>query len=201
MTLYGFAKGIFLFIFNFFSRWKVTGRDNLPREGPVVVVCNHISLWDPVAVGVALDRQVFFMAKEELFQYPIFGRLLRRLGAFPVKRGQSDRAAIKSSLEVLKKGNVLGLFPEGHRNDQEKLGDFQEGAVFLAVKCKAALLPVGVIGTKGMYRKLRFHSFGVNIGKPIFTDNPQNLPQADYVRLLNEQIREEVGRLSCLDLS
>lgn len=201
MRLYGVGRNLFRFIFNVFSNWKVTGRENLPRKGPVVVISNHISLWDPIPIGVALDRPVSFMAKEELFEYPIFGRLLLRLGAFPIKRGQFDRGAIKNALKVLRDGKILGLFPEGHRVNQNKLEDFQEGAVVFAVKCQAPLLPIGLIGTRGMFRKFRFHPFEVNIGEPIFTDNPENLPQDKYIALLNQQIREEVGRLSLRELT
>jgi len=200
MSLYGFARGFFKIIFTYCARWKVTGKKNIPMKGPVVVVCNHISLWDPVAVGVALDRQVFFMAKEELFRYPVFGAILRRLGAFPVKRGQSDREAIKKSLEVLRKGNILGVFPEGHRIASGKLGQFQEGAVHLAIKCNAAILPVGVKGTRGMFRKFRFHPFSVRIGQPISVENSDNLPAAEFARQLNERVRQEVGKLSGLEL-
>lgn len=201
MSLYKFAKGLFYLVFTYLSRWQVSGRENLPQAGPVVIVCNHISLWDPIAVGVAIDRQVFFMAKEELFRYPLFGRILRRLGAFPVKRGQSDRSAIKNSMEVLKQGNVLGIFPEGHRIDTGKIEKFTEGAVHLAVKFNALILPVGVSGTRKMFRKGLFHPFNVNIGKPVSTENTKNQPASEFTRDLNEKIREEVAKLSGLEMS
>ena len=196
MRLYNCAKGFFNFIFTCFSRWQVTGRENIPQTGPLVIVCNHISLWDPVAVAVAVNRQVFFMAKEELFHYPVFGRLLRIVGAFPVKRGQSDREAIKKSLEILKRGQVLGVFPEGHRMYSDKLGEFQEGAVHLAIKRNAYILPVGVVGTRGMFRKGWFHPFTVNIGQPMLAKNTENEGNADFAKELNEKIRQEVALLS-----
>jgi 1-acyl-sn-glycerol-3-phosphate acyltransferase len=201
VSLYDFAKGVFYFIFAYLARWKVSGRENMPSKGPVVVVSNHISLWDPIAVGVALNRQVYFMAKEELFRYPVFGRILLRLGAFPVKRGQIDRAAIKNSMEVLRKGNVLGIFPEGHRSDSGKLEQFTEGAVHLAVKFNAYILPVGVAGTKGMFRRGWFHPFSVNIGNPVLAKNTGSLSPSEFAAELNERIREEVGKLAGLELN
>lgn len=194
--MYKFARGIFKIIFVCLCRWKVSGRDNLPDTGPVVIVCNHISNWDPVAVGVAVKRQVLFMAKEELFKIPVFGTCLRMVGAFPVKRGLNDRAAIKRAMEVLKGGNVLGVFPEGHRSKSGKLEEFSEGAVHLAARFNAPILPVGVIGTPRIFYKGWFHSFRVNIGQPVSTKNEAGLETVDFYRELNQRIRQEVARLS-----
>ena len=201
MSLYNFAKGIFHFIFTYLARWEVSGRENMPQTGPVVIVCNHVSLWDPIVVGVAVNRQVHFMAKEELFRYPVFGRILYRLGAFPVKRGKIDRGAIKKSMEVLRKGEVLGIFPEGHRSKSGKLEQFAEGAVHLAIKYNALILPVGVVGTKGMFRKGRFHPFRVNIGSPVPAKDASNETSAQFAQELNQIIRERVAELSGLEMS
>ena len=198
--MYKFARAIFYFIFTFLCRWKVTGRDYLPQSGPVVIVCNHISNWDPIAVGVAVERQVFFMAKEQLFHIPILAAFLRMVGSFPVKRDISDRAAIKKAMEVLKKGNVLGIFPEGHRSQSGKLEKFTEGAVHLAVKYDASILPVGIIGTGRIFYKGWFHSFNVNIGQPIPVQKSGKDDLPEYLKSLNQRVREEVARLSGLEM-
>lgn len=168
--LYYFAKYLFLLFFTVFCRWRVTGREKFPRRGPVVVVANHISLWDPIAVGVAMPRRVYFMAKEELFRIAGLGWIIRGLGAFPVRRGQADLAAMRWGMRLLRQDKVLGIFPEGGRNrTEETVMAFQRGAALLAVRGRAALVPVAVIGTDRIAgRRGIFHRFEVRIGDPIF---------------------------------
>jgi 1-acyl-sn-glycerol-3-phosphate acyltransferase len=103
-------------------------------------------------------------------------------------------------MEILRNAKVLGVFPEGHRIDSGKLGQFQEGAVHLAIKFNAYILPVGVTGTRGMLRKGWFHPFTLRIGTPVLAKNTENLPAAEFAKDLNERIRQEVGRLSGLEL-
>lgn len=164
MMFYVVARSVCRGILKVLRRWEIHGRENMPAEGGIVIVANHNSLWDPVIVGCAFDRNVRYMAKEELYQVnPMFTWLLRKLLTFPVKRGQADRAALKHALEILKGGGIIGLFPEGSRS---KSGDIQEarnGAAMLAIKSGAAILPVGVKGAKGWGR------VEVYVGKPIST--------------------------------
>jgi 1-acyl-sn-glycerol-3-phosphate acyltransferase len=132
-------------------------------------------MWDPVIVGCTLPRQVFFMAKEELFQIKLLGKVFKQLGAFPVKRGQGDIRAIRKSLIVLKKGNILGIFPEGTRS---KSGDIQEamaGIALIMEKSKAPILPIKVYGSKGLLKQKR-GNIGIVIGKPIFA-HEMSLPE------------------------
>lgn len=167
--LYWLGKAIFYLFFTVFCRWRVTGRENLPRHGPVVVVCNHISLWDPVAVGVALPRRVYFMAKEELFRIPLVGLVLKGLGAFPVHRGEADLAAMRRAMRLLRQGKVVGIFPEGGRNRSGGVQTFQRGAALLAARCRAPIVPVAVIGTNRILgRAGAFYRFQVRVGRPIF---------------------------------
>ncbi|HBT46422.1 MAG TPA: 1-acyl-sn-glycerol-3-phosphate acyltransferase [Peptococcaceae bacterium] len=165
---YRFAKFVCFLFFRFICRWQVRGQELFPREGPAIVVANHRSLWDPVAVGVAVPRQVRFMAKEELFKIPGLGALLRALGAFPVKRGRSDRAALQASLEMLRQDQVIGMFPEGTRVRTGELGRFYGGAALLALKTGAPLVPVALKNTDRVFRRGWFHPFHVIIGPPLF---------------------------------
>jgi len=168
MTLYQLAKGLFRFKFRIMG-WKVRGLENFPTDGPVIMVSNHVSLWDPIVAASAVPRNVSYMAKEELFSIPLLGPIIRRLGTFPVKRGQGDMSAIRNSLCILKEGKVLGLFPEGTRS---KSGDTQKalpGMVLLMEKSKAPIVPVKVYGTRHLFTQ-GWGKFGVVIGNPLTSE-------------------------------
>ncbi|HEX6989754.1 MAG TPA: lysophospholipid acyltransferase family protein, partial [Bacillota bacterium] len=121
LWLYRAARFVFMLVFAVLYRWDVRGREHLPAQGPVLVCANHIHGWDPPLVGTVMTRPVFFMAKEELFRYPVLGTLLAKVGAFPVRRGTPDRRALKTALDLLASGKVVGLFPEGTRSRDGRL--------------------------------------------------------------------------------
>ncbi len=161
--LYWFAWALLQILLPVLRRWKVKGRTNLPPEGGVIVIANHQSYWDPLVLGAALPRRVFFMAKEELFRIPVFGTVLRLVGAFPVKRESFDRKAFKMALDYLMRGRVVGIFPEGRRSHTGQFLPPQPGAVFLALKAGAPLVPVGLVGTRGVFGRVT-----VRVGNPFF---------------------------------
>lgn len=150
-------------------RFKITiiGEDRVPSSGPVMLCSNHVSDLDPPLIGLALDRQLSFFAKSELFELPVIGKVFPSLNAIPVSRGKSDRAALKTSINALKEDRCLLIFPEGHRNkgDVKQLQNLQEGASFIASKSEAPIVPVVI---KGEYNRKK----GVTIvfGKPINTE-------------------------------
>lgn len=190
---YQFAKLVFRILFFFFF-WKVRGKENLPMQGPVVVIANHRSYWDPIIVGVALKRRVYFMAKEELFSIPVLGTLVRWLGAFPVKRGQKDRAALRRALELLARGEVVGVFPEGGRNRKEGLREFEKGAALLALKAKAPILPVAVIGSpwQRLFPRGKKRLFEVRVGAPLFFEGD---PKTQNLAFVSQKAQEAVQKL------
>jgi 1-acyl-sn-glycerol-3-phosphate acyltransferase len=165
MMLYNFAKGMFRLQFKIMG-WKVQGVENLPRQGPVILAINHISMWDPVVAACSIPRPARFMAKEEIFSLPLLGRLFLKLGAFPIKRGQGDINAIRQSLSILKEGQVLGLFPEGKRSKNGNIQKGMPGMVFLMEKSKASIVPIKVNGTQHMLTK-GWGNLSVVIGKPL----------------------------------
>ena len=165
MTFYEFAKGMFRFQFKMMG-WKIQGVENMPTEGPVILAVNHQSLWDPIVAGCSLPRHVSFMAKEELFSIPVIGKISYMLGAFPVKRGQGDMNAIRHSLTILKKGGVLGLFPEGTRSKNGEVQKGLPGMVLLMEKGKAAVVPIKMYGTPHLLTK-GWGKIVVVIGKPM----------------------------------
>ncbi|WP_169081837.1 lysophospholipid acyltransferase family protein [Paenibacillus sp. PL91] len=157
---YLFFRFILRVLYTLLFRLEARGTENIPSAGPVVLASNHLSNFDPPTVGVKVKRKVHFMAKEELFKIPVFGPLLRSFGAFPVKRGGVSKDAIKSSITMLKEGNVMGIFPEGSRNNQS--GAAKKGAAMIAIRSGAAIVPVAIIGK---YRP--FSKIVVCYGKPI----------------------------------
>lgn len=147
-------------------RLKVVGRENIPDENGVIICPNHTSNADPVVLAVSLKRQIYFMAKAELFKNKILGRLFRTVGAFPVERGKKDSSAIDTAEEILVSGKQLGLFIEGTRS---KTNDFlrpKTGCAMIAYKTGATILPVCITGANEHKVKI-FKKNIISIGKPI----------------------------------
>jgi len=170
-------------------RWEVHGLANLPVQGGLVIVSNHTSYWDPIVVGCAMNRRVNYMAKEELFHIPVFRNIITAMAAFPIKRNQSDRAAIRKALQFLNEGQIVGVFPEGTRNATGELLAPQLGAAMLALKAGVPILPVGLIGTRGIIRKIR-----VNIGEPVVYQTSNKYTREDLEKV-SETVMEKVNCL------
>ncbi|HLS88511.1 MAG TPA: lysophospholipid acyltransferase family protein [Sphingobacteriaceae bacterium] len=141
--------------------FRVYGRENVPADGPVVVCANHLSWWDPFAVGVGVPRILYFMAKVEAFSYPIIGPLLPKVGAFPVHRGTADRQALSTALNKLAEGKAVAMFIEGTRSRTGELLPAYPGAAWLATRQRAPILPVAIKGQWRLFRPVR-----VYIGEP-----------------------------------
>ncbi len=128
-------------------RPQVRGRENIPLSGPVLVAPIHRSNLDFAFTLFISPRKVFFMAKDSLFRVPVLGSALIALGAFPVKRGTADREALRSAEEVLTAGHALILFPEGTRKYGPHVEPLHDGAMFIAARTGATVVPVGIAGT------------------------------------------------------
>lgn len=126
--------------------------DRVPLTGPLLVTPNHLSHIDPPLMGSCLPRALHFFAKKELFFFPL-GALIRSLGAYPVSRGESDSSAIRTTIELLKAGHAVIMFPEGSRGDGTTLGEIQAGVSMLAKRSEAVVLPVGLAGPHKMLAK------------------------------------------------
>ncbi|HTA38043.1 MAG TPA: lysophospholipid acyltransferase family protein, partial [Candidatus Acidoferrales bacterium] len=114
--LYDAASGTIKIMMMTVWRARATGVENVPKTGPLIIACNHMSYLDPPGMGCFVPRRISYMAKKELFDIPILGPAIAAVGAYPVDRKGSARSAIKKSLEVLKAGGAVGIFPEGTRN-------------------------------------------------------------------------------------
>ncbi len=163
MTFYDFSRSVVIVVLRTVWRFRTSGLENVPRSGPLIVACNHISYLDPPALGAAMPRPVSYMAKHELFKIPILGPVIARLNAFPVDRTRGDAAAIKRAVAVLREGAALGIFPEGTRNKDGTVKP-QSGVALLHYLSGAPILPAYVGGTGDAKRLARI---SVVFGEPV----------------------------------
>ncbi len=166
---------------------KVLNKEKLPKEGSLILCPNHSSNFDPVFVSIGLDRNISWMAKEELFKSKILSFLLYKLDAFPVDREGSDIAAIKKALRALKNNKVLGLFPEGTRIESYSLDNAKPGVALLSIKSKASVLPVFIDSNYKIFNKTRIYVGDVMDLRDHegYKENPK-----DYANLSKEILRK-----------
>ncbi len=163
-TVYAIFAGIIGFIFNV----RVVGRENEPDKGGFMVCANHTSATDPVVLCYAFRKhQVHFMAKKELFKVPVVNWLVSLMGAFPVDRGGGDVGAIKKSVSILKEGQSMGIFPQGHRYPgvDPRTTEKKNGAALICAKAGADIVPAYIVRKNNTHKP--FRRTWVIIGEPI----------------------------------
>ncbi|MBW4539752.1 MAG: 1-acyl-sn-glycerol-3-phosphate acyltransferase [Myxacorys chilensis ATA2-1-KO14] len=144
-----------------YFRGHIHGADHVPRCGRLLVVSNHASDFDPPLLSCAVGRPVAYMAKEELFQIPVLKQAIQAYGAYPVKRGSADRAAMKAAIASIKSGWATGVFLDGTRTLDGRITDPKLGAAWIAAKTNSPLLPVSLWGTDQVFKK------GSTIPRPV----------------------------------
>lgn len=178
--LYRTVKFIAIVVCRLICGFASTGRAHVPATGPVVIVANHKSFWDPFFVAIVLKRPVHFMGKAEHFDGPL-ARTFLRLGAFPVRRGESDKEALETARRILRRGDALALFPEGTRVREEGLGAPRRGAARLAIEAGAPLVPATITGTEKrrwpLPRRVRL-AFGVPVSVEGLMATPEDAASA-----------------------
>jgi 1-acyl-sn-glycerol-3-phosphate acyltransferase len=174
------------------ARLRVYGRERVPREGGLVVASNHFSWLDPVALGAASPRILYYMAKIEAHAAPGLGSLIRAFGCFPVRRGESDREAVRTMRQIVAEGKALGLFVEGTRQRSGVPGEVQPGAAMVAIQEGVPIVPVAIHGTQ-RWRLGNFAPVSIAWGEPIELDG---LPKGGRgYRAASAQIQHEIRRL------
>lgn len=138
--------------FRLMMKMEVSGLEHLPPDGPVVIACNHVTNFDVFPMQFSLPRPIFFMAKAELFKFPLMDVALRNLGAFPVYRGEKDAWAMRHARRVLEHEQPLGMFPEGTRNKGKGLGVAKTGTARMAIENECLIVPMIVVGTDGFFK-------------------------------------------------
>jgi 1-acyl-sn-glycerol-3-phosphate acyltransferase len=155
------------------SRLKVYGRERVPPHGGIVIACNHFSWLDPAALGCACPRTIHYMAKVEAHRMPGLGSFIRAFGSFSVRRGESDREAVRTMRRVVRDGLVLGLFVEGTRQLSGAPGAVQPGAAMVALQEDVPIVPVALHGSQD-WKPGNFHPVSVAFGEPLrFAGLPQ----------------------------
>src|SRR4051794_27784747 len=152
-----------------YFRMTRVGREHVPKDGPVILAANHRSFLDPFIIGVCVRRPIYFVAKRELFEKRWQGWILNALGAFPVRRGESDAESVDTALEILARGDVVVIFPEGTRIRTGSLGKAKRGVGRMALQSGAPVVPVAVHGTEKARRGWRIRPVKVKVrmGRPL----------------------------------
>jgi len=199
---YYVARVIVKVLLKLLTRCQVKGRENIPSQGPLLIIANHLSFVDPPLLSVSFSRKVIFMAKKELFRPRVIGYFIGSFGAFPVHRGQLDRQSIRRAYQVLADGLALVMFPEGTRSLSGRLQPALPGSVLIALRSGAPILPVGIIGTeeiKGVTWLLRRPQITVNIGHSFYLPSVNSrLNKAELAELTNS-VMEHIAELIPLE--
>ena len=184
----------------FFS-WKVNGKENVPPTGPLIVTANHVHVLDPFFLLFSFPRWINFMAKEELFRFPLLKPILHWAHAVPVRRRGTvkvKREAVRQAKDILDMGSVLGIFPEGKRSREGKLMSGKPGSAVMASQAGAPLLPVGITGTdkiKGIGWLWRRPHIVINIGQPFKLPSFDGKLNKSQMRLLTHSLMSEIAAL------
>ena len=196
--LYSIIRFFLDVVFKLLFRCEILGRENVPAEGGLIIAANHQSNWDPPLAATFATRPVSYMAKQELFDVPVFGSIIRSMYAFPVKRGAADRNAIKTALQVLAQKKCLGLFPEGTRSKDGEIHKPEAGIALIAAKAKVPVVPTALIGTDKMFGKaVFFPKLRVIYGEPLlFTGD---IKDKESLQAFSQEIMDRIAQMIKLD--
>ena len=195
---YYVARLMVRILLHLLARWQVKGRENIPSQGPLLVVVNHLNLADPPLVGVSLSRKAIFVAKEELFRSRFSSYFIGSFGAFPVHRGQLDRKALRQAERVLAEGLALVMFPEATRSKNAQLQPAFPGSALIALHSGAPILPIGITGTeriKGATWFLHRPRLTVNVGPPFYLPPVNSKPSKTELAELTTFIMSRIAEL------
>jgi 1-acyl-sn-glycerol-3-phosphate acyltransferase len=178
-------------------RFEKKGRENIPLKGGAIIACNHISYFDPPLVGTAVPREIFYLAKEELFKNRFLGGLLGKLNSLAISRGAFDRAGLKKAMDVVKGGEVLLLFPEGTRSLNGSLGKAKSGAGKIALEALVPIVPAYISNSRNLIKSLFFRrKISVIFGEPISSKWLEKLPKnRTGYRVVGEEIMQRIREL------
>lgn len=186
-----FYAGRFMFwlLYRIVGRLTIIGSENIPCGGGVIIAPNHVSFADPPLVGSSMERPLYFMAKQELFDIPVLGFLIRRTNAFPVRRGQQDIGAFRAAIKLLQKGVPVLIFPEGGRSKDGNFRPARAGVGMIACTAQVPVMPVRLINSGRFFKLAKLY---VIFGKPLYP--PKEYDRKTYEEFAR-QVLEEVKKL------
>jgi 1-acyl-sn-glycerol-3-phosphate acyltransferase len=186
-----FGRPFFGGLVRLFAPLRAYGRDRVPANGPLVLCFNHFSWLDPWAIGSVTPRTIFYVAKQEAHDNKLIGPFIRFFGTLSIRRGESDREAIRLMREVVRRGDVLGMFPEGTRQAREP-GPVLPGAAMIAVQESIPIVCGAIHGSQD-WRLGNFHPVSIAFGEPFDVGHhPRN---SKGYRAASEEVQRELRRL------
>ncbi len=186
-----FAMIVTKIIFKLIFRVEVKNRGKIPEKGPVLLCASHNTFLDMFLLGYRLDRWIHWMAKEELFRNPILAFILKKLGAFPVKRGTGDVGSVKNAYRLLEEGKIVGIFPQGTRRHADGAGRVKSGAAMIAANAGVPVIPATVSGTYRLFSKMT-----VNFGDPIMINKHEDKLTKEELAEISRDIINRIYSLS-----
>ncbi|MCD6228385.1 MAG: 1-acyl-sn-glycerol-3-phosphate acyltransferase [Candidatus Omnitrophica bacterium] len=185
--LYRILRSLAILLFKLFFRIEVRGKEKIPKEGGFILASNHLSFLDPVVLGLASPRRLYFLARDNLFTNKLFSFFIKKLGAVPLKRGKPDISAMRAALKIIKNNYPLVIFPQGTRG---QLMETKPGVGFLFKRTHVSIITARIYGTdkalpKGA-RMVRFKKIKV------FFDRVNNLEENDDYQKISLKILEKI---------
>ena len=185
--MYKFLLAIVSVLIKIIYRVKVNGIENLKDDKPFIMSANHVHIFDPVILATLTKKQIFFLAKKELFSKKFLAKFFTKLGVIPIDRENTDFKAIKSCFRVIKSGNILGIFPEGTRVKTIDIKNMKKGVALIALKNKVNILPIHIEGTYKIFSKIT-----VDIYPMIEINNFENMEDSEAIDKLTEELFNQI---------
>ena len=190
---------LFFIFFKIYLSFKIVGRKNVPKTGAFIFASNHSSYLDPILLGVALYRGLYYIAREDLFAKPLPDWIMRGVHAFPLKRNSGDLGALRQALAILKEGKPLVIFPEGTRATDKNLRPAKPGVGFIAAKSGVPVVPVYIDGSFEAFPKgiktLRRQHVTVYIGEPVAIDPDVGHNSKKAYQDISDEIMKSIASL------
>jgi len=191
---YRFVTGTLRLFFNLLHNHKVYGLENLPK-GPAIIAPNHLSLYDPPIIGASINEELHYLAKQELFEYPLLGTLIRSLNSHPVTGGGQELQSLKLICKLLQSGKKVVIFPEGARSPDGEILPLKTGVSMLALRCNVPIVPVSIQGSFEIWPihekwpKLSGNTT-CTIGKPIYPEEFSSMKKHEAMDALTEELKQ-----------